>query len=139
MSNSSVRELYCSTLRTSKLVRGFSCKSTGTLQMYPLWLVNGTLKQSKTPPDLSAMSLWVDLINVPGYLYSLGISSSSTQIQSDVKDGRGKSIGGGEPNETTSTEDLLHGQRPKTCHCLGKIHVAPSMLHHLQWMGTCGN
>lgn len=55
------------------------------------------------------------------------------------KDGRGKSIGGGEPNETTSTEDLLHGQRPKTCHCLGKIHVAPSMLHHLQWMGTCGN
>ena len=32
--------------------------------------MSGILNLQRTPPDLSAMPLWVDLENVPGYLYS---------------------------------------------------------------------
>ena len=36
----------------------------------PLVLNERTPESAKAPPDLSAMPLWVDLENVPGYLYS---------------------------------------------------------------------
>lgn len=36
----------------------------------PLVLNEWTPESAKAPPDLSAMPLWVDLSNVPGYLYS---------------------------------------------------------------------
>lgn len=36
----------------------------------PLMLGEWTPETARSPPDLSAMPLWVDLKNVPGYLYS---------------------------------------------------------------------
>lgn len=36
----------------------------------PLMLGEWTPETAHSPPDLSAMPLWVDLLNVPGYLYS---------------------------------------------------------------------
>ncbi|KAG2275831.1 hypothetical protein Bca4012_044042 [Brassica carinata] len=36
----------------------------------PLMVGEWTPETARAPPDLSAMPLWVDLLNVPGYLYS---------------------------------------------------------------------
>lgn len=36
----------------------------------PLMLGEWTPETARSPPDLSAMPLWVDMMNVPGYLYS---------------------------------------------------------------------
>nr|VDD56607.1 unnamed protein product [Brassica oleracea] len=52
----------------------------------PLVLNEWTPESAKAPPDLSAMPLWVDLENVPGYLYSKkGLSFMSRTTGKFVK------------------------------------------------------
>ncbi|KAG2252122.1 hypothetical protein Bca52824_082258 [Brassica carinata] len=52
----------------------------------PLMVGVWTPETASSPPDLSAMPLWVDLANVPGYLYSKkGLSFLSRTAESSLK------------------------------------------------------
>ncbi|RID65616.1 hypothetical protein BRARA_D00800 [Brassica rapa] len=74
MIHSTVNRIWSSPGKVSKIDVQFIGKkmkgSSGTSPRFLLSSMSGILNLQRTPPDLSAMPLWVDLENVPGYLYS---------------------------------------------------------------------
>lgn len=87
--HSTVNRIWSSPGRVSKIVVQFIGKKTVLFRVedeqtrrrivqrkfwhigeVPLVLNEWNPESEKAPPDLSAMPLWVDLTNVPGYLYS---------------------------------------------------------------------